>query len=96
MKLLSINEENIDNTIKDLEKLQELTKYLDFPPMVETNEKLKVIEPIEMEFAEKSNQYLTQDEKFKNVLEVYNQSIRDINLHFMYLESLVTQLENKK
>jgi len=91
-----MNEENIKNSIKELEKLKELTKYLDFPPMVETNEKLKVIEPIEIEFAEKSDEYLKQDEKFKNLLEVYNQGIRDLNTNFMYIESVVTQLENKK
>ncbi len=96
MKVLSINQENIEEAISNLEKVQALAKYLEFPPMVEREEKLKALIPIERQFAEQGEEYLLQEEQLKIVLEAYNQGIKNINLNFMYLESLVADLENKK
>ncbi len=95
-RLLSLYEDEIDNTLKNLEKVKGLTKYLDFPPITEVEKKLETLEPIEIDFAGQTTEYLDQEEKFRQVLEIYNTNIREINLQFMYLESLVTKLEHNK
>ena len=95
-RLLSMHEDKIKENLKQLDKVKGLIKYLDFPPIIELEKKFHTVEPLEIEFSGQTNDFINQDDRLRETLEVYNQSIRDINLHFMYLESLVTKLENKK
>ena len=95
-RLLSMYEDKIQANLKELDKVKGLIKYLDFPPIIELERKFQTVEPLEIEFSGQTNNFINQDDRLRETLEVYNQSIRDINLHFMYLESLVTKLENKK
>lgn len=95
-KVIMMFEENIEEIYKNLKKVNDLTKYLDFPPIMDVSKKLKELEPIEANFAEQGSQFIEQNENFKALLEVYNQTTRDLNLQFLYLESLLEKIENKK
>jgi Dynactin subunit p22 len=92
-KLLLLFEGNISELYKEVQRMSELVKYLDFPPVHELDEKMKDLLPIEENLTSQSDLYLSQDSEFQAVLEAYNQSIRDINAQFLYIESLIEKAE---
>jgi len=86
----------MENSFEQLEKINDMKKYLDFPPILNANKHLEELRPIDIKSGDIIEQYVAQDEKLKLLLELNNAYITSLNQRFIYLESVVTVLERQK
>jgi len=79
-----------------LRKIDNLKKYLDFPPILEVGKKIAMLDPIDLKSEDVLLQFTDQNENVRNLIQLNNQYINALNNRFLYLEALVTLLEKQK
>lgn len=96
IRYLLFCEDQIEELTESLQKLKQLTNYLDFPPILEASKKIQDLAPLELKLQENCIQFAQQDEKLETLLLAYNEIINSISYKFLHLDSLVSELEAKK
>ncbi|KRX07955.1 hypothetical protein PPERSA_10343 [Pseudocohnilembus persalinus] len=108
-QVLLENQDEIINAVKNLEQIKSLQKFISFDPIQDINKKISdlrafetmsMTEIEEQRIKQKSDEkkqlfetFLNQQNQTQNMIKLQNEIINSLNQKFLYLESLVTLME---
>eukprot|EP01016_Furgasonia_blochmanni_P009455 TRINITY_DN1391_c0_g1_i12.p1 TRINITY_DN1391_c0_g1~~TRINITY_DN1391_c0_g1_i12.p1 ORF type:complete len:225 (-),score=68.81 TRINITY_DN1391_c0_g1_i12:235-909(-) len=95
-KIITLVYHDLMNFFQEIEKIKESKKHLDFPPIYELDQKILTLNQVEAVTNENSQLTMEQNEKINELIRVNNEIIEDLNKKFIYYESILAGLEEKR
>ncbi len=91
--LLISNFEDLKKFAKNIYFVQENQKYLDFNPVLDCEEKIKQLRPLEVQSIDIETKVIQLSENVDNLLKNYNETVNVINQKFAIYNNLLNNIK---
>jgi hypothetical protein len=90
--LIMSNLEDLKKFGKNISFVKENQKYLDFNPVLDSEDKIKKIRPFEVQSMDMETKVLQMSENVDNLLKNYNETVNIINQKFAIYNNLLNNI----
>jgi hypothetical protein len=78
---------------KNLNYIKDNQNYLEFNPIVDGQDKIKQLKPLELKSLDLESKVMQMDENVDNLAKAYNETVDVINEKFSFYNRLISRLE---